>query len=192
MTNIIRNSEQSGRSMVEMLGVLAIVGVLSIGGISGYSKAMAKYKVNKTLDQVSMLVTNIRSIFGNQTSYSGLNTKTVIDFEMMDKDMLNTASTLINPYQGSIVIANDGRKFSVQYLDLPKVACSTIASSNWGDSAASGLESISVGGQSAKGTAATGTTYNWTDATNKLPISFAAAGTSCSSDNYNTIKWVYY
>ena len=40
-------SEQSGRSMVEMLGVLAIVVVLSIGGIAGYSKAMAKYKTNK-------------------------------------------------------------------------------------------------------------------------------------------------
>ena len=38
------NSEQSGRSMVEMLGVLAIIGVLSVGGISGYSKAMAIFK----------------------------------------------------------------------------------------------------------------------------------------------------
>ena len=27
---------ESGRSMVEMLGVLAIIGVLSIGGIAGY------------------------------------------------------------------------------------------------------------------------------------------------------------
>ena len=37
---------QSGRSMVEMLGVLAIIGVLSVGAISGYSKAMMKYKLN--------------------------------------------------------------------------------------------------------------------------------------------------
>ena len=36
-----------GRSMVEMLGVLAIIGVLSVGAMSGYSKAMEKYKVNK-------------------------------------------------------------------------------------------------------------------------------------------------
>ena len=27
---------QSGRSMIEMLGVLAIIGVLSVGGIAGY------------------------------------------------------------------------------------------------------------------------------------------------------------
>ena len=33
---------ESGRSMIEMLGVLAIIGVLSVGGIAGYSKAMNK------------------------------------------------------------------------------------------------------------------------------------------------------
>ena len=35
----------AGRSMIEMLGVLAIIGVLSVGGIAGYSKAMTKFKI---------------------------------------------------------------------------------------------------------------------------------------------------
>ena len=39
--------------MVEMLGVLAIIGVLSVGAIAGYSKAMFKYKMNKTMDIIS-------------------------------------------------------------------------------------------------------------------------------------------
>ena len=38
---------ESGRSMVEMLGVLAIIGVLSVGGIAGYTMAMNKYKANE-------------------------------------------------------------------------------------------------------------------------------------------------
>ena len=37
----------AGRSMIEMLGVLAIIGVLSVGGIAGYSKAMEKWKINQ-------------------------------------------------------------------------------------------------------------------------------------------------
>ena len=45
-----------GRSMIEMLGVLAIIGVLSVTGIAGYSKAMEKWKVNKALDEYSMLI----------------------------------------------------------------------------------------------------------------------------------------
>ena len=47
---------QSGRSMVEMLGVLAIIGVLSVGAISGYSKAMMKYKLNKQTEQIGSIL----------------------------------------------------------------------------------------------------------------------------------------
>ena len=45
-----------GRSMVEMLGVLAIIGVLSVGAISGYSKAMMKYKLNKFSESINTLL----------------------------------------------------------------------------------------------------------------------------------------
>ena len=47
---------QSGRSMVEMLGVLAIIGVLSVGAIAGYSKAMFKYKLNKQAEGFNSLL----------------------------------------------------------------------------------------------------------------------------------------
>ena len=46
----------AGRSMVEMLGVLAIIGVLSVGAIAGYSKAMMKYKLNKHAEQMNTLI----------------------------------------------------------------------------------------------------------------------------------------
>lgn len=42
----MKKSSENGRSMVEMLGVLAVVGVLSIGGIIGYKRAMEKHQVN--------------------------------------------------------------------------------------------------------------------------------------------------
>ena len=45
----------AGRSMVEMLGVLAIIGVLSVGAIAGYSKAMSKYKLNKAIEAANQL-----------------------------------------------------------------------------------------------------------------------------------------
>ncbi|MBE6451855.1 MAG: hypothetical protein E7016_07865 [Alphaproteobacteria bacterium] len=48
-----------GRSMVEMLGVLAIIGVLSVGGIAGYSKAMMKYKLNTHAENLNILINNM-------------------------------------------------------------------------------------------------------------------------------------
>ena len=44
--------KQTGRSMIEMLGVLAIIGVLSIGAISGYKMAIRKYRTNELLHEV--------------------------------------------------------------------------------------------------------------------------------------------
>ena len=46
----------AGRSMVEMLGVLAIIGVLSVGAIAGYSKAMMKYKLNRQTEQIGSIL----------------------------------------------------------------------------------------------------------------------------------------
>ena len=46
---------ESGRSMVEMLGVLAIIGVLSIGGIAGYTLAMNRYRANEIMDTAAKL-----------------------------------------------------------------------------------------------------------------------------------------
>ncbi|MBR3501658.1 MAG: hypothetical protein IKO06_02000 [Alphaproteobacteria bacterium] len=64
---------QSGRSMIEMLGVLAIIGVLSVGGIAGYSKAMMKYRINKTIEQITLIAGNIRAFWGPQKNYIGVN-----------------------------------------------------------------------------------------------------------------------
>jgi len=52
----MRKSNQTGRSMVEMLGVLAIIGVLSVGAIAGYQKAMFKYKLNKQAQQLNTII----------------------------------------------------------------------------------------------------------------------------------------
>ena len=47
---------QNGRSMIEMLGVLAIIGVLSIGGLAGYTMAMNRHRANTILDFASRCV----------------------------------------------------------------------------------------------------------------------------------------
>ena len=54
-TLAMTRGKQEGRSMVEMLGVLAIIGVLSVGGIYGYTVAMNKHKANEVAQYMSML-----------------------------------------------------------------------------------------------------------------------------------------
>ena len=79
---------QSGRSMIEMLGVLAIIGVLSVGGIAGYSKAMMKYKINKTIEQITLIAGNVHTFFANQADYSDLDSGTSIGKAIIQKAKL--------------------------------------------------------------------------------------------------------
>ena len=46
----MKNKSENGRSMAEMLAVLAIIGVLSVGGFNGYEYATASYRAGQIRD----------------------------------------------------------------------------------------------------------------------------------------------
>lgn len=50
---------QAGRSMVEMLAVLAIIGVLSVGSIAAFRRALDAKKTNDLLNDVSIMAASI-------------------------------------------------------------------------------------------------------------------------------------
>ena len=52
---------EKGRSMIEMLGVLAIIGVLSVGGLSGYTMAMNRHRANQVLDYATRVAMGFRT-----------------------------------------------------------------------------------------------------------------------------------
>ena len=71
----LEKSASTGRSMVEMLGVLAIIGVLSVGAVAGYNKAMMKYKLNKQAEQIGWLLNTMyrhRLSFGKHPQHMSL------------------------------------------------------------------------------------------------------------------------
>ena len=94
---------QYGRSMIEMLGVLAIIGVLSVGGIAGYSKAMQKYRINKTIEQITLIAGNVRVFFAPQKSYTGL-TKAVIKKAKLVPDEMWDSNKIKNIWGGEIYV----------------------------------------------------------------------------------------
>ena len=205
---ILSKNDQRGRSMVEMLGVLAIIGVLSVGGISGYSKAMAKFKLTKAQDQISMLLMNVRTAFATSPSYDGLNNGNAVAFAIAPGDMYadlvsqgGSLSQLNNAFgggahiyscdKGTGTLACTGHNatyptqfFAIAMTSLGFEACVSLASSDWGTD---GLVGISV--------AADGVTpiddNKFTAA--ELPLGLTQAGSACGSRSQkSTIVWTYY
>lgn len=159
---------ESGRSMIEMLGVLAIIGVLSVGGIAGYSKAMSKYRTNKMIDQATMLITNIRTMFAQQQSYTGLNNSRAVNLALVPEEMIVAPGTpmndedtrrLRNVFSGEVLIGSSPidkqdegtdkkgeAAFKVSFFGISRDACIQVATSDWGAGSSSGLIGMHIWG----------------------------------------------
>ena len=102
---------QSGRSIIEMLGVLAIIGVLSVGGIAGYSKAMEKWKINKLLDEYTMLLYGLLGNAGEFRSQSWADSRTqvgLIDYaqaaSLVPETWKKVNDTRMTDSQGNVIL----------------------------------------------------------------------------------------
>ena len=138
----------SGRSMIEMLGVLAIIGALSVGGIAGYSKAMMKFKINKTIEQMSMILANTRILYSSQGNYSGLyGYGTYIEGI---KPIIGETDEFLSPFGGFNWLESNSYSvndeiFHLTFSALPKEACMELATLNWGTEQSSGIVGLGIG-----------------------------------------------
>ena len=209
---------ESGRSMIEMLGVLAIIGVLSVGGIAGYSKAMNKFKTNKVADQVSMIVTNIRTLYAQQTTYAGLENKTAISMGVIPDELGSdaTSGSLTNPFNGRVFVESataganmaggsddDEKAFIVAYEGLSREACVTLATNDWGSGYSSGLIGLKVLGEYLSDhnldpdelrVGCTGVANSVACAGSNMPFQVSQAATACACGTANecSITWKFY
>ncbi len=138
-----QNKVQSGRSMIEMLGVLAIVGILSAGGIAGYSMAMESHKINTLLERVLFISQQVRVLYPDG-DYTGMTRQKMINSGLIkEKDMEN-------PFGGTLSVGEDsygggGKYFGInttRQTNLPKDACVKIVLQNWGNSNGWGTSSL--------------------------------------------------
>ena len=140
--------KQSGRSMIEMLGVLAIVGVLSVGGIAGYSKAMQKYRTNKTIEQVTQIINGVRTLYSQQKNYEGISTKYSGPIRkakiLPESAWESTDSDPKNPFGGEYYVASASynKDASLRLSNIPDDACVELATQDWG--AGEGLFAVAI------------------------------------------------
>lgn len=219
---LANRTEQKGRSMVEMLGVLAIIGVLSVGGIAGYSRAMMYFKVNKTMSQVSHIAAAARSMFGKYDSYSSLGQYTNVNLlrktNIIPEEMIKLVTVndeqkeqLYNPFGGQATMVRtdlktqgDEAAFLYTVYGLPRDACITIAARDWGSADSSGFVAIGVNMTAAAMDAlylgCTGSAGNVSafacgssaGSTQQSPLTLAQASAACIHDTANAISWKFY
>lgn len=207
-------NNQSGRSMIEMLGVLAIIGVLSVGALAGYSKAMTKHRVNKTVDHVTQIVSSVRTLFGGHRTYAALgssnNTKLIGKGHLFPDELIsgsgNSYTIQSNIFGGTVTLtagdkrkANDNKAFILTFTSIPQEACINLATQDWGSGSSSGLVAMSVKSTSAAslssvyiGSSGSANIAVPNDGSYPIPMKVSQATSACSSNDNNVISWKFY
>ncbi len=134
-----RFNKESGRSMVEMLGVLAIIGVLSIGGIAGYSKAMEKYKLNKTIEEITTTAQNVRILCSAHNTCNWTpaidhisNADLIRKLQILPDNMWDKGSdSLTSPFGTEVNFRLSSTLARITYYKVPKNICTGLLSADW-------------------------------------------------------------
>lgn len=149
----MKNNE-FGRSMIEMLSVLAIVGILSVGSISGYSNAMLKYKVNTLSSQTLEIIVNIRNLYLKERTYKGIDLDLLSKVGVIPAGMYKRpgfVSQIFNSFNGNIKVFEskngDDRilAFEIYNTGITTKGCIALATQDWGNDPTSGFTSIYIG-----------------------------------------------
>lgn len=194
-------NQEEGRSTIEMLGVLAIIGVLTIGGIAGYSQAMSKHKITKAMDQIQSLIANVRSIYSSQRTYTPLTAREAYDMNILtDETYSKETEKSINTFGGEIlfgVSSTLGRSFTVTYTKLSPEACVKLATADWGADKSSGLISITIGSDAKRSDAGivsftSGERFVWGAGDGGgLPVQLDSGADVCAESPTPAVMWEY-
>jgi hypothetical protein len=77
-----RKRIQTGRSLFEMIMVICIMMLLSIGGYAGYSSAVCGYRTNKAIEEIQDIVSTIRKKH-NDNSYYSISTDRIVGSNLL-------------------------------------------------------------------------------------------------------------
>ena len=127
----MKQNNQSGRSMIEMLAVLMIIGVLTVGAVTGLSQAVDKYKAEKIHSDVQYInqeVANLYSWMRNYPSVADMNRFCNNDIFPDGCDGSNVGA---NPYGGQYAISFDKGQMIIQVDGLPDEVCKDLTLREW-------------------------------------------------------------
>jgi len=140
--------QESGRSMVEMIGVLAIMAIITAGAFTLISTAFHTQKRSRVTDDVASIVSGVRNLLGEYDDFSNIDNSTIFGAIAVSNK---------NPYGGTYELAVDAsnkRRFIVSINGLSKSDCEGLLTKAWTDSV--GYEESNHKESGAKGTCVDG------------------------------------
>jgi type II secretory pathway pseudopilin PulG len=114
--------EQSGRSLIEMLGVLAITGIMTVGAVAMYQTVRTRQVRMVALEDMKSIANNAKLLYSARRDYSGISVEYLIKAGAMRDEKSPLSGTVFS------VFANPGAdEFQMVLSDMDFKTCSWLA-----------------------------------------------------------------
>lgn len=177
---------QKGATMIEIIGVMGVIAMITIGLFSTVSKVFDRYHQTAVITQIRDLQKNIRMRYATATNYNGLNQAGVIADLIEDKVIPTDMAfddKIINTYGGDVLLSGANHEYKITFSNLKKNGCIDLLMMDWSIGNTSDLVKLKVDGK----------TYSWTSGgTSQLPVSAKEAISRCKDkQSQNAIEWTF-
>ena len=123
-------NQEFGRSIVELLGVLGIMGLISVGAFVLIRSGMVNQKRTMVMDDVSSIVTGVHALFADYDNYDKIGT----DCTKGEDILAAIAVGADGPYDNvkyNVCRTTDKTKFIVVVSGLSASDCAVLAAKAW-------------------------------------------------------------
>ena len=198
------NTDERGSSLIEVMGLLAIAGMIAVSLMGGISMVTARVKITQAQNQITRIVKSMTTQFASDMPKMTADKSAKMLFEAgvyQSSDVIagSGSYTGTNVYGGAMTLeggpedADGNPYFALTYEDLPATVCSDLLQANFGDDPSSGLRSVSVFNSDNNAS----TVFEWdqpdadTHPEHKLIPDAGESFEACSSKK-NNITWTFY
>ena len=132
----------SGRSMIEMLGVLAIMGIITGMSIAAYNMAMSTLKSGRVSEELLKIQQSVKSLYSEGT-YTGIKTETFISLGTLQEIPGSQGTKAKNQYGGEYILeeGQNGLSYKITMTMVTKGDCTQFVTKKQ-----EGVVSITVNG----------------------------------------------
>ena len=132
--NNIHNNNQTGRSMIEMLAVLMIMGILTVGVMAGFNQMISKYNASKMHADIHSIYSEVVNLYAWQRNFPpAFDSK-----ELCENDIFPDGCTgdkkdeALNPFDGSYDLTpNEDGTLTIEANNIDPDACKDLCLREW-------------------------------------------------------------
>lgn len=186
---------ENGRTMIEVIGVLAIITAVTIALTKMVNKMHDRFKISQITQEITDLRKNVSNRYVANGDYTGITDADIISGKVAPSEMVD-GDKLVHAYNGDVEIIGDHDSYKITFSSIPHSACVELALMNWNFNGSTDLFEIKINETEFKWPLLAGTGP-------KLPVEITDATTACSPPppkddstpvrdlNDNEITWTF-